>query len=35
MTGFLAPLAVVELVAVLIVPPLVYYLVLRRRRGNA
>jgi phosphate transport system substrate-binding protein len=34
MTGFLAPLAVLELIAVLVVPPLVYYLVLRRKRRN-
>jgi phosphate transport system substrate-binding protein len=33
-TGFLAPLAVIELLAVLVGPPLLYHLVLRRRRGK-
>jgi hypothetical protein len=34
MTGFLGPLAVLELLAVLAGPPSVYYFVIRRRRGT-
>ena len=34
MTNVLAPLAAVEILAVLIIPPLFYHLILRRRRRN-